>query len=192
MIYKVTQKDIREDNPSIDAIEAFAACTSRELKYVVLTYDYDSPFKELSFEDRANKAAREAGYHVEKGRDRLDKTGRKLLAGGFPRVEEAIFAFKGIRRDLDRETLEAYDIQLEEINQFLKKKKETDKEWDITAKLMNYLPKLLAARKNVIDLLNLKPDYKEELIKQEDDAEEAPHVLTALERRNKIIIERGE
>lgn len=183
MIYKVTQKDIREDNDNIDAIEAFVTCTSRELKYVFLTYDFGTPFKQQAFKDRRFKAAIEAGYKMEQTRDYPDKTTRKLLNKAFPHVEAAIVAFKGIRRDIDREALESYDIQLEEMNAFLQREKITDKDWDIAIKIVDKMPKFLKTRKDLIDLLDLRADFKEELTGKLED-EKKPETKSALQRRN--------
>jgi hypothetical protein len=183
MIYIVSQRDIREDNDNIDAIEAFSRCTSRELKYVFLTYDFGTPFKQQDFETRRFKAAIEAGYRMEKTRDYPDKTTRKVLNGGFPNVEAAIVAFKEIRRDLDREALEAYDIQLEEMNEMLRTKKTSDKEWDIAIKLVDKMTKFHKTRREMIDLLDLRADFKDEL-STKIESDEKPVEVSALQRRN--------
>jgi len=189
MIYKVVHnEDIRKSNDNIDATAAFAVCTSRELKYVFLTYDFGTPLKQLSFEDRRVKAAEYAGYHIEPVRKRLDKTGRKLLNGGFINVERAIIEFKKQRRDLDRETLEAYDIQLEEFNQRQRDPKKTDKDWDIALKIVEKMPKLLKVRREMIDVLDLSVDFKEELIESEI-VDEVATEETALERRNRLLLD---
>jgi hypothetical protein len=195
MIYKVTQDDIRKTNDNIDAIEAFSVCSSRELKFVFLSYDYGTPFKQLAFEDRRFKVAIEVGYKMEKTRDYPDKTTRKLLNGGFPKVEAAIVAFKVIRRDLDREALEAYDIQLEEMNEMLRTKKTSDKEWDIAIKLVDKMTKFHKTRREMIDLLDLRADFKEEL-SSKIESDEKPKEKSALQRRNekrmKKLEEEGE
>jgi hypothetical protein len=193
MIYKVTQEDIRKTNDNIDAIEAFAACTSRELKYVFLTYDFGTPFRQQKFADRRLNAAIEAGYRMEKTRKNMpDKTTRKLLNGQFPKVEEAIVAFKHLRRDIDREALESYDAQLDEINTRLAKKKETDKDWDIAIKLVDKLPKLLKTRKDMIELLDLRADFKDEITGKIKEEEQEKAEISTLQLRNLKKIEKLE
>lgn len=191
MIYKVTQKDIRETNDTVDAIAAFALCTSRELKYVFLTFDFDTPFRQLTFEDRRLKAALEAGYRMEKTRDYPDKTTRKLLNGGYPKVEDAINAFKGLRRDIDRETLESYNTQLEQFVEYSKQPKESHKDWEVAMKINKGIFELLKLRKSIVEILDLRADFKEELIGKVEEAEETKEV-SALSRRNeKKIYEMG-
>lgn len=162
MLFKVTSRDIREDNDNIDAVPEFEVCTSRELKYVFLTHDYDTPLAQLALEERRARAAEMAGYHTEGGGKRLDKTGRKLLNGGYPHVEAAIERFRQIRRDLDREVLESYDIQLEQFIRKAAEPKTENRDWDLAIKINEKLPKLLEQRKALLDLLNLRGDFKEE------------------------------
>ena len=183
MIYKVTQKDIRETNDNIDAIAAFAVCTSRELKYVFLTYDFDTPFRQLNFEDRRLKAALEAGYRMEKTRDYPDKTTRKVLNGGYPKVEDAIMAFKGLRRDVDRETLDSYNTQLEQFIEYSKQPKESHKDWEVAMKINKGIFELLKLRNEIIETWDLRADFNEELVGKVESAE-APKEISALSKRN--------
>ena len=183
MIYKVTQEDIRDTNDTVDAIAEFAVCTSRELKYVFLTYDFDTPFRQLSFEDRRLKAAISAGYRMEKTRDYPDKTTRKLLNTGYPKVEEAIKAFKGIRRDVDLETLDSYNTQLEQFIEYSKQPKESHKDWEVAMKINKGIFELLKLRKEIIETLDLRADFKEELVGKVESAE-APKEISALSLRN--------
>lgn len=164
MIYKVTQKDIRETNDDIDSIAAFAQCSNRELKFVFLAYDFDTPFRQLSFENRRMKAALESGYRMEKTRDYPDKTTRKLLNGGYPKVESAIEAFKGLRRDVDRETLDSYNTQLEQFVEYSKQPKESHKDWEVAMKINKGIFELLKLRKAIVELLDLRADFKEEIV----------------------------
>lgn len=167
MLYKVTSADIREDNDNVDAIPEFEVCTSRELKFVFLTYDYNTPLWQLDFETKRVRAAEMAGYHVEKSGKRLDKTGRALLNGKYPHVEAAISRFKSIRRDLDREVLESYDNQLEQFIQKAAEPKTEDKDWALALKINAALPKLLEQRKALLDLLNLRGDFNEDTVEGE-------------------------
>ena len=182
MIYKVTQKDIRETNDDIDAIAAFSVCTSRELKFVFLTYDFDTPLRQLNFEARRLKAAIEAGYRMENTRDMPDKTTRKLLNGNYPKVEEAIKAFKSIRRDVDRETLESYNTQLEQFVEYSKQPKESHKDWEVAMKINKGIFELLKLRKAIVELLDLRADFREEVVGK-DEEYQAPKEISALQRR---------
>lgn len=171
MLFKVTSRDIREDNDNIDAVPEFEVCTSRELKYIFLTHDYDTPLNQLPFEQRKERAAEMAGYHVEGGGSRLDKTGRNLLNGKYPHVEVAAKRFKQIIRDLDKEVLESYDTQLEQFIEKAAEPKNDNKDWDLAIKINKELPKLLEQRKALLDLLNLRGDFKETLVDSETKEE---------------------
>lgn len=183
MLFKVTSNDIRVDNDNIDAVPEFEKCTSRELKFVFLAYDYDTPLKQLEFDKRRERAAEMAGYHMEKGGKRLDKTGRNLLNGKHPHVEEAIGRFKQIRRDLDREVLESYDRQLEQFIEKAAEPKEDNKDWDLAIKINKELPRLLGQRKELLDLLNLRGDFKED--EEEEDVKQS---LSTLDQVNQELI----
>lgn len=185
MLFKVTKRDIREDNSNIDAIPEFEVCTSRELKYVFLVYDYDTPLYQLGMEERKMRAAEMAGYHVEGGGKRLDKTGRNLLNGKYPHVEAAVKRFKQIRRDLDREVLESYDTQLEQFIQKAAEPKTDNRDWDLALKINKELPKLLEQRRALLDLLNLRGEFKEE----EENTAEDKLQLSTLDQVNQDILD---
>ena len=74
MIYKIEKgKTVFESNEGLESNDIFAKCNERELKYVFLLHDIDSPYIKMRFKDRKLKAAAEAGYRKEKGGKRYDK-----------------------------------------------------------------------------------------------------------------------
>lgn len=168
MLFKVTDRDIREDNDGIDAIPAFRPLTSKQLKYIFLTYDFDTPLKQLSLQDRKEQAAEMAGYSREDAK-RMGKTARSLMSGKVKAVEEAIPVFKSLLRDLDREALEAYDTNLENYMAQMKIKPTTKEEWDINTKVTAQYEKLLIGRKRILENLNLRADFMED---QKEDVDE--------------------
>jgi hypothetical protein len=185
MLFKVTTNDIREDNDNIDAVPEFVPCSSRELKYIFLTYDYDTPLKQLEYDKRRERAAEMAGYKMETGKaKRLDKTGRNLLNGKYPHVEAAIERFKGIRRDIDREVLESYNMQLEQFIEKAASPKKDNKDWDIAIKINKELPKLLSQRKEIMDTLNLRADFADN-----QEEEEVKRNLSTLDQFNQSQID---
>lgn len=161
MLVKITDKDIREDNDWIDAIPAFRPLTSKQLKYIALTYDFDTPLKQLSLQDRKEQAAENAGYSRENAK-RMDKNARNLMNGKVESVEEAIPVYKGMLRDIDREALEAYDTNLENYMEQMKKKPDSKEDWDINTKVTAQYEKLLIGRKRIMENLNLRADFVEE------------------------------
>lgn len=161
MLFKLSKADIREDNPNIDSIVAFQDLTSRELKYIFLVYDFDSPLRQLTLKDRKEQACENAGYRRENAK-RMDKDARNVMNGKIKRVEKAIPVFKSMLRDLDMEALAAFDTNLENYIAQIKIKPTSKEEWDINTKVTAQYEKLLSARKRIIDNLNLRADYVEE------------------------------
>lgn len=98
MIYKVSKTPLFEDNPGLKSNEVFSECTERELRYIFLLYDIESPYIKMGFEDRKEKAALQAGYRKETGGKRFDKNARHVLDGKSRRVNAAIQEFKSIQR----------------------------------------------------------------------------------------------
>ena len=80
MLFKITRGSIFEDNPELNNIPEFASCTSNQLKYVMFTYDYKSPLRGMDLDPRKKKACELAGYKLEKGGRRPDKTARMMIA----------------------------------------------------------------------------------------------------------------
>ena len=158
MLFKISPEDIRKDNPNIDAIPAFRDLTNKELKFLFLVYDFDTPLKQLSLADRKEQAAENAGYTRENEK-RLNKDGRSIIGGKVKRVEAAVPVFKSMLRDIDREALEAYDTNLENYMTQMRIKPTTKEEWDINTKITAQYEKLIIGRKRIIENLNLRADY---------------------------------
>jgi len=177
MLYKITEKDIREDNDNIDATPEFRDCNSRELKYLFLTYDFESPLRQLSIEDRKEQAAENAGYKRENVK-RMDRNAREVMGEKEKYIRLAKAAFKGQLVDLDREALEAFDINLRNYMDIMRIKPEDKASWDVNIKVTGLYEKLLISRKRVIENLNLRADYMEE----EESVEETE--LSTLDKHN--------
>lgn len=99
MIYKVeSDKTVFDSNPGLDSNEVFSECTDRELKYVFLLYDIESPYIKMRFKDRQEIAAMKAGYRREKDNNRFDRNARPVLNGKSRRVNKAVEEFKRIQK----------------------------------------------------------------------------------------------
>ena len=181
MLYKIDRGDIRESNDNIDSTPAFVSLTSRELKYIFLVYDFESPLRQLSLKDRQEQSAENAGYKRENAK-RLDANARKLIGGKIKKVQDAIPVFKGQLHDLDREALEVFDTNLKHYMAQMKLKPESKEDWDINIKVTDKYEKLLISRKRIIENLNLRADYVEE----EESVEEGE--LSTLDKVNEKII----
>ena len=56
MLFKISQEDVFEDNPHLLILTEFKGITSDEFKFVALYADWKSPYKNLSPEERYQKA----------------------------------------------------------------------------------------------------------------------------------------
>lgn len=121
MLFKVHYaKDFHELNPEASAIEEFAGLTSRQMMAVALIADYTSPFRTLPEKERRDKAARAAGYNLEKDGKRLDINGRNVVDRKVPTVEKAIEKYREIQYDQQKDMLEAVDAQIQEAIEMMK------------------------------------------------------------------------
>jgi hypothetical protein len=184
MFYKVTQEDVRKDNPSIDAVAEFNECTSAELKYMLLVYDYETPFRELDVAARKNRAAITAGYKLNKQGKHTKKT-QEMIDGVVPHLAIATRVFMKLQKDIDREAMVAYNQQIEQFINKSKEEKVSDKDWELALKITDKLPKLLQSRKEIQDVLGLRG------MEIEDDLEEIDHdlQLSTLDQVNEETIE---
>ena len=183
MLYIVSKNDIREDNPFIDAVPQFEVCSSRELKYIFLTYDYKSPYKGLSHKDRQQRAAVAAGFKKEKGRSILDRNARKTINGEIPKVQAAIIEFAEMQYDLDEEILEAINVQIEQYLEQIKKLPEGKAEWDLRIKLNKALKDLVKDRHDIREILGKREE-------DEDDGTMSVAELSSLDKRNQDKVDK--
>lgn len=172
MLFKVTEKnDVFADNPELESIDAFRSCTSRQLKYVFYAYDYKSPLRQMPLQERLEKAARLAGYKTEKDRPILDKNGRSVVAGGVPRVNAAVRAFKEVQYDQDKETLLGIEEQMRQITELANKKDKEPKELELSVKISQNLTQLAKVKKELIEILDMRDEVVATV--EEDTIQEA-------------------
>jgi len=190
MLFLVTKAPVREDNQELLAISEFEPCSDRELKWVFLTYDYQTPYRQLSQNDRKEQAAEQVGYRRESVK-RMDKTARQLInpelqKKHLPHIAPAIVAFNKMQRDLDREALQAYDQNLDDYMKKLKEPKNNKADWDLNIKISKTYKELVVGRKIIKDNLDLRSGFDE----QEEDSTVAKKPKSTLDmvmeaRRNK-------
>lgn len=182
MTYKVSDNDIFADNPELKAIPEFANCTSQQLKYVFLAFDYGSPFKKLPASQRKEKAAYRAGYKYEKGGKRLDMNARNLVQGKVRSVEAATAKFMEMQFDEDRESHIALKTLINDIRKLCSKSDKTLVEIEKAAKLAEKLPVLEKAKKELEALFNLRTDND-----NEEDEPLENEILSALDEINEEL-----
>jgi hypothetical protein len=100
----------------------------------------------------------ESEFRMETGGKRPDKYAREMMSGKITKVQHAIKAFMALQPDKEKELAKALDSQLEEIQKFLTRPKETEGEWRIAVQLLEKMPKILKDRKEVLDILQLREE----------------------------------
>lgn len=179
MVFKIIKdKKVLETNPEISNFPKLSKCSDRELRWIFFVYDYDTPLRKMPLELRKEKAADIAGFLREKGSARLDKNARNTLSGKLPHVEEAISEFMEIQYDEDKDLILAYDTQISDAKELMKKKNKTDKEWAILVRLNKELPGIVKAKKD----LDLIVGYRDEEDVEAESMEDEP--LSALDLIN--------
>lgn len=178
MLFKVTKNDVFKDNPELMAFDEFIKATSRQLKYVFLTYDYETPLRRLPISERKEQAAIIAGYRKEKDGSRLDKNARNIIEGKVKTVEEATIAFKKLQFDSDKDAYEAYCAELDEIKSFLRmpNKKLAEKKMALT-----YMEKYESLTKKKKDLEEILDIRRSEETEEEDFSN---RTISTLDRYN--------
>lgn len=172
MLFKVTKGDFFEDNPEAKSNEKFVACTSREMKYVCLVYDYGSPYRNMGLQERKVKALLEGGFKMERDGKRPDKYAREVMNGKWPKVQDAIKEFMGMQLDEDKELGDSINAQIKEMRDFLKRPKENEQQWNIAIKILEKMPKILKDRKEVFDILEMREQLNEASVSMSEEAEQ--------------------
>jgi|SRR3990172_8443677 len=173
MLFKLEKNEnVLDVNPQYKVFDEFASCTDRELRYLALCYDYDSPFRRLPYSVRHQEAADKSGYKREKD-GRLDKNARTAFASGNEKLAKAKTLYMKLQYDQEKDLLEALATQISQIIELMKKQDKKDAEWDLVKKLTPELPKMISQKKE----LEIVIGYREK--DAADDMEEVQ--LSAIE-----------
>lgn len=159
MIFKVEKdKDFFELNPEVKSMEKMQLCTSRDLKWICLTFDYQTPLRNIPMDQRKEVAAKMAGFRTEKDTNRLDKNARNVINGKIERINEAVKEFMEIQYDEEQELLIGYKEQISQGIDLMKKKNKSEKEWALSDKVVKSLPTLLSAKKELEKQLGMREE----------------------------------
>lgn len=161
MLFKLhASKDTFELNPDLKAIPEFSSLTDRQMRYVILSTDYKSPFRKLSPEDRKYQAAVTAGYKFEKGSTKLlDINARNVVAGKVGTIIAAINKYNAIQKDEDYETLQSVNMLISQIREFNNNPDKTILELEKCVNLVTgKLDKLIETKKKIEAILELRDE----------------------------------
>ncbi len=154
MLFKITDKPLYEENPSLNAVPEFREKSERMLRYVFLVYDFDSPYRKIPLEKRKEKCVILAGYKYESDGKRLDKNARDIISGNNVTVNTIINAFMGLQDNTEKAMLAALDEQLYEWIELMKKKNKSIKESDLVLKISKELPGFMRRKQELEDIVD--------------------------------------
>lgn len=156
MLFKL-EKDtpVLESNPQFKIFPEFEACTDRQLRYIALYCDYDSPLRILQAKERREYAADMAGYKREKD-GRLDKNARNETGGSSEKVNAAIKRYNSLQYDQEKEMLQGLTIQIDQVIELMKKVDKKEDDWDLINKLSPKLPQMITQKKELEVLIGYR------------------------------------
>lgn len=159
MLFKLQKgKDVFELNPQLKAIEEFSGLTARQMEYVILAFDYKTPFRKQSWQERKRLAALEAGYKLEKDGKRLDINGRNTVEGKVAAIERARKKYETLQKDEDYESLLGLSKLISDIRALNNKSDKDLAELEKAVKFSLQLPALMKAKKELEDILDRRED----------------------------------
>lgn len=159
MLFKVQKgKNVFELNPELKAIEEFAELTERQMSYVILAFDYKTPFRKLEWQKRKELAALESGYKLEKGGKRLDVNGRNVVDGKNVGIEKAKKKYNVLQRDEDYETLLGLSKLISDIRELNSRQQKDLQELEKAVKFSKELPALMKAKRELEDIVEMRED----------------------------------
>lgn len=121
MIFKITSKDIRADNPHIDTFVGFKDVSDKVLKYSLYMYDYKSPFRDQPEKTRSKLVF--ALLNV-----KTDKARNMFIYRHGDEVQMVKKQLDILQFDEDFELYKAYRSQIMDWVELLNKKNKSDAE----------------------------------------------------------------
>lgn len=156
MLFKLEKGiPVLESNPQFKMFEEFTACSDRQLRYIALYNDYDTPLRNLPLPERREYAADMAEYRREKD-GRLDKNARNDTGGSNPKVNAAAKKYNSLQYDQEKELLNALTIQVDQVIDLMKKIDKKDSDWDLINKLSPKLPQMITQKKELEVLIGYR------------------------------------
>lgn len=169
MIFKIDlDRPVKEINSGVNLIPAFRELNDKSMKYIILMYDYDSPYCRLPHKIRKSQVLISLGY-VNK------ETIRKFFYKNKEAFPAAIERFQKLQYSPIHENLISVKQQLAEFDVFLRKKAKNPSEMSLAQRIVKDLPDLHRKMQEMEELIG----YREAL----DDEDEGV-VRTTLEDYN--------
>ena len=152
-------RNVFSDNPTLKMTEHLSKLTNKEVKWIALVYDYESPLAQMPLNLRKIKAAQMTGWNIESNIPLGDT--KLMIDGKNARINKAVAEYKSIQFDENQESLLAFNEQLKEYRAFLKQKQKKPSELKIAMALQKEMPALLKARDEIAKLVGLRAHDEE-------------------------------
>jgi hypothetical protein len=167
MLFKISEKDIREDNNNIDTVPEFINTEGRLIKYALLMYDFESHLRKLPHDARIIKALDHTKEYGKKEDGTWEKEAQKIIDGKNPHLERLKRAIRNLypEKSLEQDLLESYDLQIKAWSTLLGKATKTKDESDMAFDVAERLPKFMANRKQLQVIVGERePDEAKEVV----------------------------
>jgi len=161
MIFIVSgEQNVFTENPTLKATEFLSKLNNREVKWIALVYDYESPLSQMPLPIRKVKAGKMTGWSFD---DKNEPAGalKKIIEGQSEKVNRGISEYKNMQFDENQEALIAINEQLKEYRTFFKSKNKKPGELKVAMQLQKEMPGLLKARDEVAKLVGLRAHDEE-------------------------------
>lgn len=181
MLFKINGKEsVYDTNPELKAIPEFLDLSEKQMRYVILAYDYKSPLRTLPSERKKEQAALKAGYTLDHQGKRLNTNARHIIAGKQRKVNAAVKAYLEIQFDEDRDLLDALSTQINDIKELARRQDKDISDLEKSVRLSKQLKDLIIQRTEIAEIL----DLRDEMEKQEEEDIVEDSELSTLDKFN--------
>ena len=150
-----SENNIFTENPELKMTQFLSKVNNREMKWIVLVYDYESPLSQMPLPIRKIKAGKMTGWSFN-DKNEPQGTLKTIIEGKSDKLNRAIIEFKGLQFDENQESLLAYNEQLKEYRIFMKTKNKKPSELKLAMTIQKELPGLLRARDEIAKIVGLR------------------------------------
>lgn len=179
MRYKIT-KNLRQDNPELDSVEAFLPLDEDVLKWIFLVYDYDTPYSKIDLKDRKVTVAFKVGFKTKpKNAGELLKKYQDIIDGKNEDVNRAVQEFRSQIRDENKDALEDVRELIRNTREAIRTKSDDMLEMTRKVALSKELIGLMKIEKELSALVS-NVAIEEEEKKEEEDSGESLSTLELL------------
>lgn len=159
--------DLFEANPSLNSFQEFRAFKDDQdtLRWLFLTYDYDTPYRRIPIEQRKTTVGISVGLKTRRTKSSmiLDRSCKDIVELTRKGLKEAFDRFMTFQFDEDKDLLMVYDEQINKIKNMVRgaMDKATDMQ-KVNKMLIEEVPKIREAKKTLMEMLGIrKEDLKD-------------------------------